>query len=903
MGARLFRMCVCVFGAVLMLVPAVAAAQATPPTAKLLVTVVDPTGAVLPNAVVTITGVEAATKAATLDPAKADDKGQATIDKLVPGRYTIKGEFPGFNTAELKEQRLRAGENKHVLVLPLKGMTEGVVVGRDAREVATDRTMTFGSVLTREQIQALSDDPDEMRRQLMEMAGPDAQIKVDSFEGQQLPSKAQIKSIRISRDQFAAENHGPFHTIDIVTQPGIGPLRTNLGGNFADSALDGKNPLINAKGPSQNRGGNGSIGGTLIKDKMDFSVGLNGSNFWSTPQQISTDASGREIRKNLDIRQPRYNTGVNALVNYAVTKDQTIRFGMNVGQSESKNLGVGAFDYIERAYSTENRNWGVRFQEVGPLGRRFVTQTRFQMNASSSDMRTVTEAPTIIVQDAFTSGGAQRKGGSESKNFSFNQDLDYIRGLHSFRGGVMVDGGFSGTTLSTNYLGTYTFESLEAFQQGRPRSYSRRIGDPTLEYWNIQTAFYIQDDWRPRKNISISLGMRYQMQMRVQDRNNFAPRAGFTWSPLKSGRVSVRGSYGIFYEWFPMNTYAQTLQTDGTRQSEVNIMNPSFPDPGPITPSSAPTNRYLLEDEHLRRLPMTKRASFGLSGSFKRLSAGGTYAYNRTSNVLVGENLNAPVNGVRPDPAFANIIRAVGLAERYSHNVSGNVSLNLAPGAGGPMGPMAAPATQKFFSPRRGLSVFTYFGINRSRSTAEGAFSVPATGDLSQEWGPSGSPWNASISISSQAFKNFSINYSVNANAGSYYTIRTGKDDNGDLIFNDRPIGVGRNTERGSITRYDYMSINYSLGFGRQSSTATTAFPGGPVMIMERGGAVAVTMGAPGGASGAPRYRLNFNVSINNPTNRANYFGYSGVMTSPFFKKPISLEGVRTVSFRMGLSF
>ena len=83
----------------------------------------------------------------------------------------------------------------------------------------------------------------------------------------------------------------------------------------------------------------------------------------------------------------------------------------------------------------------------------------------------------------------------------------------------------------------------------------------------------------------------------------------------------------------------------------------------------------------------------------------------------------------------------------------------------------------------------------------------------------------------------------------------------------------------------------------------TNPFPGGPVMIMERGGAVAVTMGAQGGMPSAPRYRLNFGVTINNPTNRANYFGYSGVMTSPFFKKPISLDGVRTVSFRMGLSF
>jgi hypothetical protein len=66
--------------------------------------------------------------------------------------------------------------------------------------------------VTDEQVQALSDDPDEMTRQLNDIAGSGAIIRVDSFEGQQMPPKSQIKSIHVTRDQFAAETEQPGST-------------------------------------------------------------------------------------------------------------------------------------------------------------------------------------------------------------------------------------------------------------------------------------------------------------------------------------------------------------------------------------------------------------------------------------------------------------------------------------------------------------------------------------------------------------------------------------------------------------------------------------------------------------------------------------------------------------------
>ena len=201
-------------------------------------TIVDPSGAVIAGATVIVAGAEDATKAATASipgPVQTSSQGIATVAGLVPGRYTVQGSFPGFQTRLIDDVRVRAGENRQVLLLPIEALRDAVSVEQGRQEAAVDpRGPSFGTTLTREQLEALSDDPDELRRQLQEMAGPGAVIKVDSFEGGALPPKAQIQSIRISRDQFAAENHGAGGTfIEIITQPGQGRSATTPASGFA----------------------------------------------------------------------------------------------------------------------------------------------------------------------------------------------------------------------------------------------------------------------------------------------------------------------------------------------------------------------------------------------------------------------------------------------------------------------------------------------------------------------------------------------------------------------------------------------------------------------------------------------------------------------------------------------
>src|SRR5713101_5740760 len=152
--------------------PAWATAQTTAQRGRLIITVADPSGAVIPDATVTIVGVDNATKVADVPSAKTTDKGVATFDGLVLGRYSIRADFTGFEMGLLRDVRVNRGDNKHIVVLPLKNMSESVTVGRDTQAAAADRgNKAFGLSVTQEQIQALSDDPAEMARQLSDMAG------------------------------------------------------------------------------------------------------------------------------------------------------------------------------------------------------------------------------------------------------------------------------------------------------------------------------------------------------------------------------------------------------------------------------------------------------------------------------------------------------------------------------------------------------------------------------------------------------------------------------------------------------------------------------------------------------------------------------------------------------------
>src|SRR5207249_1537933 len=229
---------------IVLLLPALVFAQ---PTGSIRVTVLDPSGAVIVGAKVTVTPAAAGAAPATLD---TGGRGDAVLAPLEPGRYSIRVESAGFDPSELRDVPVRAGETHRQVKLAIAKLSATVQVGRDPRERASDpRSDAFATVLNQAQIEELPDDPDEMEQVLRDMAGPGATLRVNGFRGGRLPPKNQIQQIRFRRNLFAASAHEPgFMAIDIITKPGLDGWRGSTNAGLRNTALAARNAFAPVKG-------------------------------------------------------------------------------------------------------------------------------------------------------------------------------------------------------------------------------------------------------------------------------------------------------------------------------------------------------------------------------------------------------------------------------------------------------------------------------------------------------------------------------------------------------------------------------------------------------------------------------------------------------------------------------
>jgi hypothetical protein len=873
-------------GAAVVSTAAAQVVQGTGAGSTLRVTVLDQTEAALVIAQVTIVdskGVE--------QTMPVDQRGVAEFNALNPGQYQVKASADSFRTLSTP-YNVRQGRNQTTLRLALATIEQSVIV--QDQSAADRRDNGFTQTLTQDQIDALPDDPDEMAEELARMAGPGAQIFVDGFRGGRLPPKDQIQQIRFHTNSFSAEYHeAGMIRVEVITKPGMGGWRGNTNFGFRDESLNSKQAFANEKGPEQMRRYMVNFQGPIAKGKTGLSLTFDGNSSYDSRTIVANAPAGQV---NALAVAPTDAMNFSARVEHLLGGTSQLRMEYARRQNERSNIGVGDFDLPERAYATDNSTDTFRLRTTNVIGKKVFSELLFEFNDTTNMTRPGSVLPTIRVNDAFTAGGAGQSGDRHAREIQIQQNFDFtLARKHSFRAGVMLESGWWNSTQRSNANGTYTFTSLEAYRAGTPATYTIRVGDPLVDYSQTKAGWFLQDDFRPSRNLQLSFGLRQEIQTQVDSKLNLAPRAAFTWNATK--KTTMRGGYGVFYDWYESNLYEQTIRVDGTHQIDQVIQNPGFPvadSGGTRLPASVIRSASLGQ-------PIIQQASVGLERPLAPWADfRADYMWTRASNTLRSINVNAPLNGVRPDPLVGNISEIQSSGKRASDRLT--VALNAR------------------YMPKRILGMVMY-QLGSTRNYADGPTALPSdSNNPNLDWGPSAQDVRHRIFFNCNAPLGRGIRAGLNVQGSSAlpYTITTGFDANGDTVFNDRPAGVSRNSARGASQWMSGLRLNKSIGLGGLR-TGAPVMPGMPPPPPPPSGGAAAQRGpggpGPGGGGGDgpqmvvmegggnQRYRLDLYVNFQNLFNKVNYNAFVGNQLSKYFGSATSAGAPRRIEIGASLGF
>ncbi|MDQ3012700.1 MAG: hypothetical protein M3X11_18570, partial [Acidobacteriota bacterium] len=542
--------------------------------------------------------------------AKTGSRGEATFAQLAAGKIQIEVYAEGFAPRVYKDFNLRAGANQLEVKLQVASVEEAITVAQDKQEAKTDpRGDAFSTVLTAAQIAQLPDDPEEFEQAIRNMAGPGATFRVNGFRGGKLPPKGQIREIRFRTNAYAAENHeSSFISVDIFTKPGLDNWHGSFNVGFRDEALNARNAFAPFRGAEQNRRFGFDLGGPIWKKHTSLFLSADGVNSYEAKTIVSALPTGKFFDQ---VRQPWRTLNLNARVEHLLTKTHTVRAEYQRNAIRRDNNGVGNFDLPERGYTTDSAEHIARFADSGSFGKKLFNEIRFQARWQNVGINSLSDSTTIQVLNAFNQGGAQVTSSRSTHELEIADNLDFALKKHALRFGVQLEAFTFNSNELRNQNGTFIFSSLDAFRAGRPTTFTRRSGAGAVEFDQYQFGWFAQDDWRVVKSLTLSFGLRNEVQTNPDDKNNFMPRFGFAWSPFKDGKTTLRGGAGIFNDWFGADTVEQALRVNGQQQSDLVIQSPGFPDPfaGGLAITLRPSR---IQIEPNLQMPYVAQSSIGV---------------------------------------------------------------------------------------------------------------------------------------------------------------------------------------------------------------------------------------------------------------------------------------------------
>jgi hypothetical protein len=493
--------------------------------------------------------------------------------------------------------------------------------------------------------------------------------------------------------------------INVVTKSGTNTLHGDLYGYFRNHRLNAANPLSKGKLPMTQAQYGASLGGPIVRDRTFFFGNYEHRQLNQSGLVTILPANVAAINARLaaiGYRGTGVSTGLypnpvhstNVLVKADHRLSQRDQFGVRYsmyGVNSKNSRGAGAFNAPSASAGLDNTDHTIAASNVLTLSPRTVNETRGQF--TSSDLRAL---PTDPIGPAVSIAGVASFGtmsgsptGRLNRLYQVVDNLSHQLRSHALRAGVDFLYNDSRITYPRSSRGSYSFTNLANFLTGvyNTNGFSQTFGNPVVDQTNPNVGFYAQDEWKINSRFTLNIGLRYDLQFleSIQtDTNNVSPRAGFAWTPFRSRRTVVRGSYGLYYDRIPLRAVANAslsannttdlnqLRQIGVSLSPAQTGAPVFPN---ILPAVVPTVtlvNFSTMDRHIQNA-YSQQGSFEIEqqlGNRSTISAG--YQHLRGLHLIAAVNQNVPTcaaqgnnNGCRPNPSYANNSQYSSVADSH----------------------------------------------------------------------------------------------------------------------------------------------------------------------------------------------------------------------------------------------